>query len=282
LNRAKVGVIVKSSCNSLLIDAVRVEQLLVQGMLTLSNLVDFCISMWAMMIFQSIPWMFSFAKEYRILAVMAFVFLSFCIMSFFMVSNPAMAMRLFLLISLLKFVSFFYVSIAIPVLMLIVSHRRVESDELSGSLLASVHCVYSLESLLKSLSGMKCFRQFMMEEGYPVEILLCWIDVCIIKKIKRRNFKKVRSIALYKQFLDPDSQLLISAVPLDMKQKVFHELNETSLSGDALQELERYLFDVLNREFYPKFLESRFSQDLMSQLEKEEMLHNILQVSEMI
>lgn len=149
---------------------------------------------------------------------------------------------------------------------------------------SSCDALRSLRLLLNDVKCLEYFREFLID-NFNVEYLLCYTEIEIFKHItEHSSLSKARRI--YDRFLTPDAEMRVEGVSVERLRKLRNRLeskHETKKTiSNIFNNIQKEVFDVMNKDIFPRFLASDLCRELIHELEKSELLRETLVLSKMM
>ncbi|XP_066247536.1 regulator of G-protein signaling 17 [Euwallacea similis] len=122
----------------------------------------------------------------------------------------------------------------------------------------------SFDKLMKSAAGRKVFRNFLRGE-YSEENILFWLACDDFKKHTDKAYTERRSRLIYMNYIHPDSSTEVS---LDSRVREIVKKQLQEPQPNMYDEAQLQIYTLMQRDSYPRFLNSPAFKDLMQQAEK--------------
>ncbi|KAK3545443.1 hypothetical protein QTP70_007704 [Hemibagrus guttatus] len=124
----------------------------------------------------------------------------------------------------------------------------------------------SFEHLIKSPSGRNNFRQFLKSE-FSEENLLFWLACEELKKETNRTVVEQTVKQMYEDYV---SVLSPREVSLDSRAREVISKNMLNPSSQTFDEAQQQIYTLMQRDSYPRYMNSNVYADLIASLETEE------------
>lgn len=142
----------------------------------------------------------------------------------------------------------------------------------------------SLETLLKDIVCIQYFRNYLMSVN-RVEWILCWVEMELFKDLDGDEEADAELIAaqsrrIYEKYIQLGSELEVHLSP-SIVHVVTRDVHVGVPSLSCFEEAQRELMQLMENEF-PRFLSSPSCESCLHELEREEVLREVLEKSGMI